>query len=219
MKITTKRPVEIRSNCCGHSNADAGTEKPAKHGFFSKEKHEARVEKRHEKKEERQEKRAARRAKRGAHPLKKVIQNGVQWFQDVLHPVKKNADGTATKTLADGSTVPVDPKNLAQLPVPTGAPAGTGPIIFDKSDLGGKVPTAIIDGGVAKVSTLYKEAETTQVPNDAGDVEFYKNADVEDKPAGIEGMSTTTKVLIGVGALLTVVGIIYLVKRSRKGKS
>ncbi len=185
----------------------------AKGGFFGKEKRAARKETRGAKKEVRVEDKKDRKAKEGATPLKKVG----NFFQSHLHPVIKNPDGAGhVKIDAKGNTTPVAESNLAQLPVPSslGTKLNLPPLVFDKSDLQGKTPSVIMDNGIAKIATNYLEKETVPVATENG-IEVYKKSDVEEVKAG--AMSTQTKVLIGLGAGLLVVGIIYLVKKSKKG--
>lgn len=230
MKIITESPIEVKYGCdCNHSNADAtagdptgrDSSKVGKQGFFSKQKREQRKDKRADRREVRQEKRAARRAKKGARPLKAFMQGQKKLFKDLLHPITKNADGTYSKTLADGSNVTVDPKNLAQLDPSKfpGLKAGVdGKLLFDKLDLGGRKPSAIMDDGIARVATILQQNETTEVPGADGKIEVYKTEDTEDEgaPEKTEGMSTTTKVLIGVGAAVLIGGLIYMATRPKK---
>ncbi len=227
MRIITEAPIEVKSGCGGcHSNADAAAGDPTgrdsskvgKQGFFSKTKRDQRKDKREDRREVRQEKRAARRAKKGARPLKAFFQGQKKLFKDLLHPIKKNADGTYSKTLADGSTVSVDPKNLAQLDPKKfpGLKVGSdGKLLFDKIDLGGRTPTAFMEDGVARVATILQQGQTTEVKNDDGAIETYKTEDTEDAetPAKEEGMSTTTKVIIGVVAAAVIGGLIYMSRK------
>lgn len=231
MRIITDAPIEVKSGCGGcHSNADAATtakidptgrdsSKVGKQGYFSKAKREQRHEKRDEKREERQEKRAARRAKKGARPLKSFFQGQKKLFHDLLHPITKNADGTYSKTLADGSTVPVDTKNLSQLDpkkFPGLKTGSDGKLLFDKLDLGGRTPSAIMDDGVARVATIIQQGATTEVAGDDGKIETYKTEDTEEGDEKPEGMTMTTKVLIGFGVLAVVGGLIYMATRPKK---
>lgn len=172
--------------------------KPKKARYFSKERRDAR--------------KAERKAKHGARPLKSVVQGGVKKFKDILHPVTKNADGSGTK--ADGTIVPA--QRMGTIAAPKGL--NVAPLNFDKMDVAGKAAEAIIEAGEPKVAVVIPANETTTV---AGEV--FKTSDtvaatgeVADKK---EGMSTTTKIIIGVGAGLLVLGVVvYLVKRKNNKK-
>lgn len=224
MNIITDAPIEVKSNCCGHSYADAkagdptgrDSSKVGKQGFFSKTKRDQRQDKREDRREVRQN---ARRAKKGARPLKAFFQGQKKLFKDLLHPIKKNADGTFSKTLADGSTVSVDTKNLVQLDpskfpgLKTGA---DGKLLFDRVDLNGRKPTAIMEDGVARVATIIQQGQTTEVADASGNIEVYKTEDTEDAGAEekkVEGMSTTTKIVIGVVAAAVIGGLIYMSRK------
>lgn len=227
MRLITESPVEVKYGCGAcQSHADGAeidptgrnSSKVGKQGFFSKAKREQRKGKREDRREVRQEKRAARRAKKGARPLKPFFQGQKKLFKDLLHPIQKNADGTYSKKLADGTTVPVETKNLAQLDpkkIPGLKVGSDGKLLFDKMDLGGRTPTAVIEDGIARVATVIQQAQTTEVQNDDGTIETYKTEDTEDasNPSKEEGMTTTTKVLIGLGVAGLIAAVIYLSRK------
>lgn len=170
--------------------------KQKKAGYFSKER--------------RAERKATRKAKHGARPLKSVVQGGVKKFKDILHPVTKNADGSGTK--ADGTIVPKE--RMGTIAAPKGL--NFAPLNFDKADALSKTAEAIIEAGEPKVAVVIPANETTTI-----DGTVYKTSDTVVAAPGVvgekqEGMSTTTKVLIGVGAAALIGGVvIYLIKRKK----
>lgn len=190
----------IIENMDGYSFVDGPEKgkKPKKARYFSKERRDAR--------------KAERKAKHGARPLKSVVQGGVKKFKDILHPVKKNADGTGTK--ADGTIIPSH--RMGTIAAPKGF--SVAPLNFDKLDVAGKAAEAIIEAGEPKVAVVIPANETTTVG-----AEVFKTSDTVVAVGGVPvvdtkegGMSTTTKIIIGVGAGLLVLGVVvYLVKRKK----
>ncbi len=234
MKVITNNEIIFLGEGQEFSNADAETiaankaklaeakVKEKKAGYFSKERKadrkNARVEAKIERIENRTERKLARIAKLGARPLHATIVGGVKKFKDKLPKVRMSANGHGYEKVKDDGTVePVSASNVAQLDPKKFPGLKLGPdgkLLFDKLDLAGKVPTAGMENGVAKVMTLFNENETTPVTNDNGEVQVYKKEDVVD--AGKEGMSTMMKVGIGVGVLALIGGIIYLIKKTPK---
>ncbi len=194
MEVITQGPVDVSSSADGKLKT-----------FLSKEKgkikagHQARV-----------EKRAARRAKRNARPLTKTG----QWFHDHLPHVKKKTDGTFSKTLPDGTEKTVPAANVNQLP-------GTG-VLVDKTDANGKKLVTDTVAGAPTAATQYAANETVQATAPDGSIQTYKATDTEDGESTDDGtpadgsMSTTTMVLLGVGALVVIGAIVYFVKRGKK---
>lgn len=187
-------------NLDGYSMAEGDK----KAGYFSKEKRDAR-----------KEKRATRRkARAGAQPLKSFIVGGVQKFKHILHPVKKNADGTGTKP--DGTIVPASRMGVIAAPKGLNFP----PLNFDKADASNKAVEMITESGVPQAAVTIPINETIKAIGANGVEGTYKTDDTSLELTGAadtkQGMSTQAKVLVGVGAGLLVVGIIYLVKRSKK---
>ncbi len=221
MRIITNREIKYSSaDATETAQADLAAAQAkktaAKGGFFSKEKRDARKDVRTAKKEVR----VALKAKAGARPLKSFVQGGVKKFHDILHPVSKNADGSLTKTLPNGTTENVAKSDVMQIPVPSAlnTKLNLPPLLFDKKDLSGKAAQVVMDSGAPKVATVHMPSETTQLTADDGTIATYKNSDVEkegaDKKEG-EGMSTTTKVLIAVGSVGLIGLVIYLIKRKK----
>lgn len=190
----------------GYSNAE---DKPKKAGFFSKEKRAAR-------KEARVQRRVYRKAKRGAKPLRTIIQGGVKKFKNLIHPVKKNADGTGTRP--DGSVVPKS--DMGSISAPQGLNLGKNITMdFSKSDLQNKAAEVIMDGGMPVVVTTIPEQETVvidgQVFKTSDTIEVSPTREAVDK----KGMSTTTKWIIGGSVGLVVLGIIGFVIYKRRRNS
>lgn len=205
---------------------DAAKEKAKKVGYFSKERKERRQEDRAVKKTERIEARTTkiedRIAKKGARPLQATVVGGVKKFKDKLPKVFKKSDGSGYEKVdpATGKKSDVPAENLAKMALPEDPafkPSAAKPkqdkeILVDKTDAAGKGVSLEKVNGETVATTTHNENETVQAPDDNGSIQTYKAADVETKP---EGMSTTTKVLIGVGVVSVLGLIIYLVKRGK----
>jgi hypothetical protein len=245
MKVITSRNIVYQtadrfSNAPGKKDKTPKKEKTSKDGspkkertgFFSKAK-------RDERKGKRDERRAERKKKWGARPLKGFMKNGKQWFKDHVPKIKKRTNPATGKEEFVKITPPTpENPNPAPIVVPKeqiivvppqavapGVTMPTEPIIVDKKDLDNEnlVDVKIeqgADGQPIVVQQLPEEKTETIVDPNTNQSETYKKTDVIDKDAKDDkkpGMSTTTKVLIGVGSALVLGVIIYvLVKNKNK---
>lgn len=234
--IITKRPVIDLSNR-GYSNANGEKAKSIFKKLFGKQSSdemtddekrlsEEKTNAKYRKKENRKSKRADRKAKRTANKLKKVNGKWVKPISKLKNGKKQNADGTTTTvpksdqvTDANGNTYDkkdiasaagiaaagINKKTLESIPKTTVEdPNGGG------STLGIDVP----DSNVVQTETgdFYAAGDTlpaTNTPESSGSAE--SSGEEEKKP-----MSTTVKVLIGVGVAATIGAIIYVVAKSGK---
>lgn len=244
MKVITSRNI-IFQNADGYSNAkgkskkekapkSAKTPKEQKSskervGFFSKEKRAERSAKRTERREN-------RKKKWGARPLKSFTKNGKMWFKDHVPKVKKRtkADGSVeyTKTPLPTPENPtpkpiIVPKEQILVVPPQALAPGVRmpnePVIVDKKDLDNEnlVDVKIESspsGEPIVVQELPEEKTETIVEPGTQKEETYKKSDVIDKDEKDDkkpGMSTTSKILIGVGSALIVGVIIYAVIKNK----
>jgi len=209
MKIITRAPIEVQSSADAIKAPLDSTKSPGKlKAFLQKEKdkivagHDKRV-----------VARAARKAKRNARPLTKTG----QWFHDHLPHLKKNADGSATKTLPDGSTTPVPPSDIAQWPSLIGQP----PVLYDVHDANGKTLAVENVNGTPTAIAKYSAGEVVQATAPDGSVQVYKaddtvDADAPDKDVDDKGLSENMKTgLIIGGAALVILGVVILIKRGK----
>jgi hypothetical protein len=249
MKVTTTAPIlfQNESGQLSYSNAsgstkskkDSTTSTPPKtgkdvkaattdtkapkehHGFFSKEKMDAR-------KAKRETRRSERKAKYGARPLKKMIVNGVHKFKDALPKIrkKKKADGTTVgeKTMPDGSKkeIPLDQIHT----VPSSKP-GVEPTLYDKKDVatsGEVVKQVNPTTGEVDLSKTYTPEQTEAIDGDnGGEPVVYKKEDVIDKDAvdaEKPGMSSGMKTTLIVGGIVIGVAIVaFIIYKSSKSKA
>lgn len=222
MIVKTKNPIrEVNVNVkpngsfsYADSTTTPATTKKEKKGFFSKARRAERKADRIKTREERREK----RAKYGARPLNPFTEGGKKFWKDNLPKLRKRADGDFEKTMPDGTRVVVKGKDVTIFPAPANN-KNAEPAAIETKDLktSAAVVTNVVDGAV-QVSKKYSENQTEKALDENGVEQVYKKEDVVDANSSEakKPMSTTTKVLLGIGvAAVLGLGIYFATKKNK----